>query len=42
VLAKVEAFDRGKRWTGIGQAREEGRAVAAETTRPRRTRSREA
>jgi preprotein translocase subunit SecD len=42
VLAKVEAFDRGKRWTGIGQAREEGRAAAAETTRPRRTRSREA
>jgi preprotein translocase subunit SecD len=42
VLAKVEAFDRGKRWTGIGQAREEGRAAQAETTRPRRTRSREA
>jgi preprotein translocase subunit SecD len=43
VLARVEAFDRGKRWTGIGQAREEGRAAAAaETTRPRRTRSREA
>jgi preprotein translocase subunit SecD len=42
VLAKVEAFDRGKKWTGIGQAREEGRSVQSETTRPRRTRSREA
>jgi preprotein translocase subunit SecD len=42
VLAKVEAFDRGKKWTGIGQAREEGRAVAAQTARPRRSRSREA
>jgi preprotein translocase subunit SecD len=42
VLAKVDAFDRGKKWTGIGQAREEGRALQAETARPRRTRSREA
>jgi preprotein translocase subunit SecD len=42
VLARVDAFDRGKSWTGIGQAREEGRALQAETTRPRRTRSREA
>jgi preprotein translocase subunit SecD len=42
VLAKVEAFDRGKKWTGIGQAREEGRAAQTETTRPRRARSREA
>jgi preprotein translocase subunit SecD len=42
VLAKVEAFDRGKKWTGIGQAREEGRAALAETARPRRSRSREA
>jgi preprotein translocase subunit SecD len=42
VLAKVEAFDRGKKWTGIGQAREEGRAAQTATTRPRRTRSREA
>jgi preprotein translocase subunit SecD len=42
VLAKVEAFDRGKKWTGIGQAREEGQAAQALTARPRRTRSREA
>jgi preprotein translocase subunit SecD len=42
VLAKVEAFDRGKKWTGIGQAREEGRAAQVDTARPRRTRSREA
>jgi preprotein translocase subunit SecD len=41
VLAKVEAFDRGKGWTGIGQAREEGQAAQAQAA-PRRTRSREA
>jgi preprotein translocase subunit SecD len=42
VLAKVEAFDRGKSWTGIGQAREEGQAAQATTARSRRIRSREA
>jgi preprotein translocase subunit SecD len=42
VLARVDAFDRGKWWTGIGQAREEGRALQGDTARPRRTRSREA